>query len=67
MDAGADLEAKDEEGRTAATWAAGYGNSRLASLIEEVRLSRSEAEQMRQETAAKPGGGERPGRRGPRV
>ena len=48
--AGADLEAKDKDGRCAAMLAAQNGHARLSRLIREIRLSRSEAEKMRQET-----------------
>ena len=67
IEAGSDLEAKDEEGRAIATWVAFYNHHELASLIESVRLSRTEAELMRRETQGVLIGEGCPGRRGPRV
>ena len=64
--AGANIEATDKDGSNAAMLAAQNGHAQLASFIEEINLSRSEADQMRRETAGSSGVAQ-PGLRGPRV
>ena len=47
IEAGADLEGKDREGRTAAMLAVEYGYGGLARLVEGILSYRKQAEQMR--------------------